>query len=112
MKYTTYVTIETDDGNYKLSAIIINNIPCSPWLEVPEDIDKDMLWDGSKWILDTLYPSLAGKKKRKEYNIIDNTYELIPKNRRKEVRGIIKQGIKMGFFNEETRNILNNNLCK
>jgi hypothetical protein len=112
MEYTTSVTIETDDGKYKLCAIIVNNIPCSPWLEVPEDTDEDLYWENSTWLLNTLYPSLAGKRKRKKYNITDNTYELIPKDRRKEVRGIIKQGIKMGFFNEENRNVLNSNLCK
>lgn len=101
MEYTTSVTIETDDGQYKLTAIIYKLKLCMPYLEVPKEINENNLWDNSTWLLNTLYPSLAGKRKRKEYNITDNTYKSIPKDRRKEVRGIIKQGVEMGFFNDE-----------
>jgi len=101
MKYTTSIIIETDDGKYKLCALFYynENKYAAPWIEIKgcDHIDND------RYIINTLLPFL--KKKYDEMECPDDKKQLksdFPKDRRKEVKGIIKEGIKLGFFKDIT----------
>lgn len=95
MKHTTYITVETDDGRYKLSALVEDDgsYHC-PSLEVPKEVDEDNYWDNSVYILGAVLPHLKGKCFLPELLVI-------PKKDHKELKSVIKQGIKMGFFKHE-----------
>lgn len=100
MKYTTYTTIETEDGKYKLSALLNDDLEyCMTALEVPQEVCSTTLWDNDRYIIKSVLPFL--KKKYDKIESDDDSYKRIPKDRRKEVKQIIKQGIKLGFFKNE-----------
>jgi hypothetical protein len=99
MKHTTYTTIETVDGKYKLYALWYyeTNEFKAPSLCLPNEEH----WDNEVYLLETLLPFLKKQyKKVKDKHEIDNLKRDIPKEYRKELKGIIKQGIKLGFFDE------------
>lgn len=99
-KYTVNTTVKTDDGAYQLSALLKEDGSyCMVSLEVPVEVDKDLYWDNEDYLLYSVLPFLKKNKsviKDKE----DKSYRLIPKDRRKEVKGILKQGIRLGFFKD------------
>lgn len=101
-KHTVYTTIETDDGNYKLSALLKEDGSYTMTsLEVPKEVDNDLYWDNGDYLLYSVLPFLK-KNKSSIKNKEDRSYRLIPKSRRKEVKGILKQGIRLGFFKDYT----------
>jgi len=101
LKYTTFITIETDDSDYVLSSLVNKDGTYSMTsLEVPKKLFENNYWDNADYIINTLYLFLKKKyKKISQEDLVD--LKKIPKSRRKELKGIIKQGIKMGLFKEE-----------
>lgn len=96
MEFTTYTTIETDDSKYKLSALLINGEYKMTSLEIPKEIDNDNYWDNPDYLLNSLLPFL--QKKKDKIKSDDKSYKLIPKDRRREIKKLIKEGVKLGFF--------------
>ena len=106
MKYTTYITIETDDGKYKLSALYFHKKDnyAIPSLILPNGES----WDNSKYLIEYVYPFLQGGKFEDSIyytedvvSIVEELKKDIPKEYRKELKGIFKKAIKMGMFNND-----------
>ena len=100
MKHTTYTTIETTDGKYKLSALWYYKT--GEYAMTSLELPNGEHWDNGRYLLNTLLPFLRKKYDEMElFGDIDKLKLEIPKEHRKELKGIIKQGIKLGFFKED-----------
>ena len=106
MKHTTYITIETDSGDYKIKALLNNDGSYSmPSLEfINSQTKEEEYWDNPEYLLNTLLPIL---KKTYEPLLYDDKREVkyikktIPKADRKELKSIIKESIKLKILKYE-----------
>lgn len=96
MKNTTSITIETDDGKYKLSALVLP----SGLLAMPSFSFNDQYWDNSIYLLRTLYPFLQGKYHKIDEDSCKELKSTFNKPLRKKLKSMFKQAALMGFFRE------------
>lgn len=99
MKHTTYLTIESDDAYFKLSALyyVKENKYCMPYL----DINGKHYCDNPLYFKNTLLPFLKKDYDNVEYKEDIPELKKLTKGRKKELLSIIKKGEKLGFFKED-----------
>lgn len=98
MKHTTCLTIESDDSYFKLSALYYKK---ENKYYMPDLAFNNIHYcDNTNYFIDTLIPFL--KKQYGKMKYIEDKKELkqLTKGRKKELLGIIKEGMKLGFFKE------------
>lgn len=90
----TYTSINTDNDNYKLSAILHNGVYDMTSLDCKDVNDETIFcWDNDEWLINELYPMLTGDKP-----FDSETEESLPIEDIAEVLELFNEAIKLGFF--------------